>query len=587
MIVDGTITNADISATAGIDFSKLLGVAPSAHTHDSVYVNEGQVNSVTNVMISDGQVTKSKLSAAGGTSGQVLGTDGTNLAWQSTGDITGVTAGAGLTGGGASGSVTLNVQVPLSLSGSTLLGGILSGSNSNNSGFGVQGVASGTSGAGVLGSATATGAVENYGGYFEADGDTGRGVYGLSTGSSGVGVYGSASLTGPAANSGGYFTAAGNSGCGVYGSATATGAITNNGGLFLAFGDSGRGVFGSAEASGNVTNYGGWFRANGDSGYGVLGWALGSSGRGVYGSASATGTVTNYGGYFSAGGNSGRGVYGSAPAIGAVTNYGGYFSAGGDSGRGVYGIATAIGDVANYGGYFIAAGDRGYGVYGIASSTGNPINYGGYFRAYGDNGRGIEAVALGYYGIGVIGRGDDYDFYAQGPGTNYGSFTGGHDVMLSDNFPVKIKPGLIVSATGKTQVRRRDDGTITLSSTLPTVTLSTRANDKAVFGVLVKEIRLPEGHWYTPSAAERFATVNALGEGRVWVVNLNGNIEAGDYIATSSIPGYGQKQGDDILRNYTLGKAIETIEWDSVAETVEFNGELYKIYLLAVVYTSG
>ena len=66
MIVDGTITNVDISPTAGIDFSKLSGVAASSHNHDSTYVNEGQANSITTGMITDGQVTKPKLSASGG-----------------------------------------------------------------------------------------------------------------------------------------------------------------------------------------------------------------------------------------------------------------------------------------------------------------------------------------------------------------------------------------------------------------------------------------------------------------------------------------------------------------------------------------
>ena len=81
--------------------------------------------------------------------------------------------------------------------------------------------------------------------------------------------------------------------------------------------------------------------------------------------------------------------------------------------------------------------------------------------------------------------------------------------------------------------------------------------------------------------------VNALGEGRVWVTNINGKIEAGDYITTSYVPGYGQLQDDDLLHSYTLGKAIETIDWEQVTETVQHDGRTYKRYLIAVVYTSG
>lgn len=55
----------------------------SGHNHDATYVNVGETNSIATGMIQNAAVTKGKLSAAGGTSGQVLGTDGTNLVWQS------------------------------------------------------------------------------------------------------------------------------------------------------------------------------------------------------------------------------------------------------------------------------------------------------------------------------------------------------------------------------------------------------------------------------------------------------------------------------------------------------------------------
>jgi hypothetical protein len=147
--------------------------------------------------------------------------------------------------------------------------------------------------------------------------------------------------------------------------------------------------------------------------------------------------------------------------------------------------------------------------------------------------------------------------------------------------------GLIVSTTGKTELRKNESGKVSLSSTLPTVTLSTKANDKAVFGVVVRDAPLPKDHWYESQKGETFGVVNALGEGRVWVTNRNGNIENGDYITTSEIPGYGQMQDDDFLHSYTLGKAIESVDWEQVSEIVEHDGETYKRYLIAIVYTSG
>lgn len=264
---------------------------------------------------------------------------------------------------------------------------------------------------------------------------------------------------------------------------------------------------------------------------------------------------------------SGTGYYGLR--VDTTGSYGLYGTSTGYPGYGVYGYAA--GTSGGYGVYGYAASNSGYGVFGYAPGT------------YGE---GTFGYAPGTNGRGVLGNGGQYDFYAVGPGVNYGPFTGAHEVKLSDDFPRDVKPGMIVSATGETKTRVHN-GTVSLSSTLPTVRLSSTANDKAVLGALVSEAPLPKEHWYNSSNGERFGIVNALGEGRVWVSNLNGEVQAGDYITTSPVPGYGQKQDDDLLHSYTLGKATENVDWNSATETVEFNGQRYKVYLTAVVYTSG
>ena len=366
----------------------------------------------------------------------------------------------------------------------------------------------------------------------------------------------------------------------VSGVNTYAGTVYSLGGYFSAAGAYSKGVYGIA---------------TGSSGRGVYGIASGSNGRGVYGYASDSETTTNYGGYFQATGTEGIGVYGIASNTGNYeTNFGGYFSAAGYNGKGVYGEASGNNGRGVYG---TAGGETGMGVYGTAAGSSGRGVYGEsmgthgtgvWGLAKGGEGVGVQGFAMGTEGIGVAGAGMQYDFYARGWGTtNFGPFTGAHEVKFGAEMPGEIVPGLIVSATGPAEVRKNEDGRISLSSTLPTVTLSARERDKAVFGVIVSQGSLPKDHWYESKPGERFGVVNALGEGRVWVTNRSGTIEAGDYITTSTIPGYGQRQADDLLHSYTLGKAIETVDGDRATEAVEYEGKTYKAYLIAVVYTSG
>ncbi len=258
----------------------------------------------------------------------------------------------------------------------------------------------------------------NFGGMFSAAGQFGRGIVGTASNTNPL-PYGSP----PGAwlgQYGGYFEAKAPAGCGVYGLASNTSPDPFHPALI---------------------QYGGHFVAKAPAGRGVYGWASGTTGIGVYGTASAGGdNVRNYGGYFLASGAKGRAVYGRATATGyGVSNYGGYFSAGGEDGTGIYATASdrgVEGFASGSDGEGVcgrASGSSGRGVYGYAYNTGDVTNYGGYFQANGSTGRGVYGYAIfgsgygvygesrGSTGVGVVGWGRAYDFYAGGPGTNYGA----------------------------------------------------------------------------------------------------------------------------------------------------------------------
>ena len=143
---------------------------------------------------------------------------------------------------------------------------------------------------------------------------------------------------------------------------------------------------------------------------------------------------------------SGIAVYGKATNANGNSR-GGHFESNSITGRGVEGLATNSSGTSSTGGYFESKGTTGVGVLGHALSNGNGLTYGGFFLSnssggiavYGDGGaagglfygniavNGIgfsiggnfEALTSG--SIGVQAKGGSFDFFADGPGTDYGS----------------------------------------------------------------------------------------------------------------------------------------------------------------------
>jgi hypothetical protein len=129
--------------------------------------------------------------------------------------------------------------------------------------------------------------------------------------------------------------------------------------------------------------------------------------------------------------------------------------------------------------------------------------------------------------------------------------------------------GLIACANKNTYINVEEEpvygkDAITINESLPIVSLCRKEKDKSCFGIISQvEDNNEEKREYSlgtfvsvfgkQQGDNRFY-INSVGEGALWVSNKNGNLESGDYITTASVPGYGQKQDDDFLHNYTVAK---------------------------------
>ena len=164
------------------------------------------------------------------------------------------------------------------------------------------------------------------------------------------------------------------------------------------------------------------------------------------------------------------------------------------------------------------------------------------------------------------------------------NFTGQHRTFVT-SIPYEETPnyeGMIVLANTNNYVRMSGGiakglEAITINESLPLVSLSNVAYDKKCFGVISyaeDPDKRTDGYGNFVSMFEKESGdtriyINSVGEGAIWIVNTNGNLESGDYITTSNVAGYGMKQDDDLLHNYTVAKITMDCDFNPPQQPVQ------------------
>jgi hypothetical protein len=176
------------------------------------------------------------------------------------------------------------------------------------------------------------------------------------------------------------------------------------------------------------------------------------------------------------------------------------------------------------------------------------------------------------------------------------NFTGNHRCItenqsIIDNIDDYI--GLVVISTGKYNSIIHDNNEndpstsdISVDEAQPIVELSNKVKDKRVYGVISNvETKDTERKWgaglfmsvVNKKIEKQRLFINSVGEGGIKVCNSGGHIFNGDLLCTSEKTGLAMKQDDDLVHNYTIGKATQDYIFES--------NEDYK--LIGCVYYCG
>lgn len=150
---------------------------------------------------------------------------------------------------------------------------------------------------------------------------------------------------------------------------------------------------------------------------------------------------------------------------------------------------------------------------------------------------------------------------------NLNDFTGHHRCLIKNKVPSEYAnyEGLIASANNNEYMNHDGSTTATINEALPVVSLTTKEKDKSCLGVISLRAD-PESH--LPDDPTR-VKINAVGEGGIWVTDINGPLESGDYITTSNVSGYGMKQESEFLANYTVAKVTQDCDFTPPTRAVK------------------
>ncbi|MCX6581392.1 MAG: hypothetical protein NT166_14560 [Candidatus Aminicenantes bacterium] len=186
----------------------------------------------------------------------------------------------------------------------------------------------------------------------------------------------------------------------------------------------------------------------------------------------------------------------------------------------------------------------------------------GFYGSPGSNGRPIVVINRGNKGEDGMNYGPLISFLFHGKDVgritvnengalSYLPFTGSHLGWSNETLELNI----LVSMTGENKLSLED---LPTSEPLYGVVAAKIKNDRKVLGTVF-------------SSEKGQILVAAVGNHFIWVADTGKDIEAGDALISSGVPGHAQKDPEEDKYSYVIGRAAQDVKWAEIKDYIEAN----------------
>ena len=153
----------------------------------------------------------------------------------------------------------------------------------------------------------------------------------------------------------------------------------------------------------------------------------------------------------------------------------------------------------------------------------------------------------------------DPDYSGWGPSVATVNYIGLIPYIIKSIKEIESEMPYVKSKVSNVDVVNTEDFYGLIVSSNSELSLSNKSFDNKCYGIIESKYE---------DTIDNEILVNTSKDGKIWIINQH-NLEAGDYITTSEINGFGMKQTDDILHNYTVAKVLQDCDFNPKMEKVK------------------